>query len=137
MKQMRPAFTLIEILISVMILSISIVAVFKIYNENQDRIIYVSERNKHALEDSLFLGTEVLRYHKEKRSAYDLLQQEIKPTKDKSREILKTLERDIYIPEPLKILSDPEKGGLTAQAEEIKLRGTFSSSYYHFKILSF
>jgi prepilin-type N-terminal cleavage/methylation domain-containing protein len=137
MKEMTPAFTLIEILISVMILSISIVAVFKIYNENQDRIVYVSERNRHALEDSLFLGTEVLRYHKEERSAYDLLQQEIKPTNDKSREILKMLRRDIYIPEPLKISSGTEEGGLTVQAEEIKLKGIFSSSYYHFKILSF
>jgi prepilin-type N-terminal cleavage/methylation domain-containing protein len=133
---MTPAFTLIEILISVMILSISIVAVFKIYNENQDRIIYVSERNKHALEDSLFLGEEVLRYHKENRSAYDLLQQEIKPKKDKSRKILKTLSRDIYIPEPVKLTSG-EKGGVTAEVEEVKLKGTFSSSYYHFKIVSF
>jgi len=137
MRQLKPAFTLIEVLISVMILSISIVAVFKIYNENQNRIIYVSERNKHALEDSLFLGDEVLRYHKENRTAYDLLQHEIKPKKNKSREILKNLSRDIYIPEPIRLTSSEEGEGITAQIEEIKIKGTFSSSYYRFKITSF
>jgi len=136
MRRMVPAFTLIEILISVMILSISIVAVFKIYNENQNRITYISERNKHALEDSLFLGEEVLRYHKEKRSAYDLIQQEFKPNKDKSRKALKEYMRDIYIPEPIKLTSGKE-GGVTAEVNEIKLRGAFSSSYQHFKITSF
>jgi len=137
MRHLKPAFTLIEVLISVMILSISIIAVFKIYNENQNRIVYVSERNKHALEDSLFLGDEVLRYHKENRTAYDLLQHEIKPNKNKSREILKHLSRDIYIPEPVRLTSSEDGRGITAQIEEIKIKGTFSSSYYHFKITSF
>ncbi len=137
MRQLKPAFTLIEVLISVMILSISIVAVFKIYNENQNRIVYVSERNKHALEDSLFLGDEALRYHKENRAAYDLLQHEIKPKKNKSREILKHLSRDIYIPEPVRLISSEDGRGITAQIDEIKIKGTFSSSYYHFKIISF
>ena len=137
MRQLNPAFTLIEVLISVMILSISIIAVFKIYNENQNRIVYVSERNKHALEDSLFLGDEVLRYHKENRTAYDLLQHEIKPKKNKSREILKNLSRDIYIPEPVRLTSSEDGKGITAQIDEIKIKGTFSSSYYRFKIISF
>ena len=137
MNRMKPAFTLIEILISVMILSVSIVAIFKIYGQNQERIVYITERNKHALEDSLFLGDEVLRYHREKRTAYDLLQDKVRPQKDESREILDTLTREIYIPEPMILTSLQEDKGIKVEVTEVKIKGTFSSSYFRFKILSF
>ena len=56
MKQFRPAFTIIEILISVIIISLAIIPVLKIHTENHKQIVYISERNKRALQDSLYLS---------------------------------------------------------------------------------
>jgi len=65
LKILRHAFTIIEILISVIIISISIVYVLKVHSQNHAQIVYISERNKLSLQDSLFLANDVTRYHKE------------------------------------------------------------------------
>ena len=133
---LRPAFTIIEILVSVLIISVSIIYVLKIHSSNREPIIYISERNKRALSDSLFLSREVLRHHKEKKGAYDLLERErVKIKELKSREILKKEEREIFIPEEI-IIVPPPNSGLTyeAKANEVKLKGEHASNYWHFEI---
>jgi hypothetical protein len=133
-KSMRPAFTIIEILVSVLILSVSILFILQIHSSNHEQIIYISERNKHALEDSLYLGTDALKYHKESKSAYDLLQKEFKFREFKSREILKKTEREIFSPEEIFILPPSEVPGPTAIAKEITLKGSYNARYWHFKM---
>ena len=136
MKTLRPAFTIIEILISVIIISVSIIGILKIHSQNQEQIIYISERNNRSLQDSLFLAEDVTRYHKERKSAYDILQKHFKIKNLKSREILKNSARDFFIPEPVKIL--PVEGyGPTAIIDEIMIKDQYSSMYYHVKISSF
>jgi len=140
MNTQRPAFTLIEILVSVLILSTSIVYILKIYEQNHEQAIYVSRRNTYALQDSLFLDIQTLNYHKDEKNAYDLLSNYFTVDKLKSRKILKNITRTIFIPEPERITADGESGmsgGPAAEIDEIKLKGTFSSSYFHFKIESF
>ncbi|RUM67114.1 MAG: hypothetical protein DSZ06_01980, partial [Sulfurospirillum sp.] len=75
-KHLRPAFTIIEILVSVIIISYSIVYVLKIHSSNREQIIYLSERNKRSLEDSLYVTKDILKYHKETKTAYELLERE-------------------------------------------------------------
>ena len=70
---MRTAFTLIEILISVLILSGSIVYALKIHSSNHDLILYITERSKLSLQDSLFLSDDASKYHKDKKEAYDVI----------------------------------------------------------------
>ena len=137
MNTLRPAFTLIEILIAVTILSVSFVYVLKVHSENAKHIVYLSERNKHSLEDSLYLSTNILRYHKDNKSAHDILERHIKVKEDESRTILKKSERDIFIPEEIKIIPPPETRGPTAIVNEVKLKGRHPSIYWHFKIQSF
>lgn len=132
-KELRPAFTIIEILISVIIISFSIVYVLMIHKQNHEHIVYISERNKLSLQDSLFLTNNALKYHKKRKDAYETLRNYFKIEDFKSREILKKSERDFFIPEPIKI-SIEEEGGPTATVEEIKLKDNFSSSYFQFKI---
>lgn len=136
MKTLRPAFTLIEILVSVMILSGAIVYVLKVHSQNHEQITYIVERNKHALEDSLFLTDKILRYHKSEKSAYDLLQDELKVDKFESRKILKEMKREIYIPQPINLLPDEETEGPAAIIREIKIKGVYSSSYFRFELQS-
>jgi len=138
LNTLRPAFTLIEILVSVLILSTSIIYVLQIHSQNHEQAIYISKRNKHALEDSLFLDRNIISYHKEKKSAYDLLQNKLKVDTFRSRKILKELKRDIFIPEKTNLAPYEEmESGPTAIISEIKLKGDYASSYFHFQIESF
>ena len=137
MPTLRPAFTIIEILISVIIISFGIIYVLQVHSDNEEQIIYISERNKNALQDSLYLTKNILRYHKDNKSAYDILERHFKIKELKSREILKDNTRDIFIPEEIEIIPPPETPGPTAIVNEIKLKGHHSSSYWHFKIQRF
>jgi len=133
LQRLRPAFTIIEILISVIIISVSIAYVLIIHKQNHEHIVYISERNKLSLQDSLFLTDNALKYHKKRKNGYEMLRSYFKIENFKSREILKKSGRDFFIPEPIKITID-EEGGPSATVEEIKLKDTFSSSYFQFSI---
>lgn len=134
---LRPAFTIIEILVSVIILSFAIIFVLKVHTDNREQIIYISERNKHSLQDSLYLSPNILRYHQDKKSAYDILERLFKIKEQESRALLKKNEREIYIPEEITILPPPDIQGPTATVNEIMLKGQHSSVYHRFKLESF
>lgn len=137
MKQLRPAFTIIEILISVIIISLAIIPVLKIHTENHEQIVYISERNKRALQDSLYLSSNILQHHQDNKTAYEILERLFKIKEQESREILKKSSRDVFIPEEIKILPVPEQGGPTAIVNEVMLKDKHSSNYYHFKLEGF
>jgi competence protein ComGC len=133
---LRPAFTIIEILVSVIIISFSIVYVLQLHTSNHKQIVYISERNKRSLEDSLYLQKDILKHHRDTKSAEDLLIKFFKIKEQQSREILKNTERDIFIPEEILIYPPPNIPGPTATVHEIKLKGEHSSIYWHFEITS-
>lgn len=133
-KTMRKAFSIIEVLVSVVIISTSIVYVLKIHANNSEQIVYISERNKQALQDSLYLSPEVLKYHKDRKDAYTILHPHFKLKEDKSKEILKKSERDIFIPEPIQIIPPEEGYGVSATVDEVMLKDKHSSIYHRIKI---
>lgn len=137
MKLLRPAFTIIEILISVIIISLAIIPVLKVHTDNHDQIVYISERNKRSLQDSLYLSNNTLNYHKDTKTAYDILRDFFKIEKLESREILKKTSRDIFIPEEIQIIAMPEEGGPTAIVDTIMLKDKHSSIYYHLRLEPF
>ena len=134
--KLRPAFTIIEILVSVIIISISIIYVLKLHTSNYKQIVYISERNKRSLEDSLYLTKSILRHHRDSKTAEDLLQKFFKIKEQESREILKNTKRDIFIPDEVLIFPPPNIPGPTAKVNEVKLKGEHSSIYWHFEITS-
>ncbi|MEN8726515.1 MAG: hypothetical protein ABF276_00970 [Sulfurovum sp.] len=137
MKQLRPAFTIIEILISVIIISLAIIPVLKIHTENHEQIVYISERNKRALQDSLYLSSNILQHHQDNKTAYEILERLFKIKEQESREILKKSSRDVFIPEEIKIIPVQEQGGPAAIVNEVMLKDKHSSNYYHFKLEGF
>ena len=137
MKQLRPAFTIIEILISVIIISLAIIPVLKIHTENHEQIVYISERNKRALQDSLYLSSNILQHHQDNKTAYEVLERFFKIKEQESREILKKSSRDVFIPEEIKIIPVQEQGGPAAIVNEVMLKDKHSSNYYHFKLEGF
>jgi len=136
-KTLRSAFTLIELLISVVIISFAILYVLKLYTTNKKQIVYISERNKRSLEDSLYLTKNILKHHKDTKSADDILSKYFRIKEFDSRDILKKNERSIFIPEEIRIYPPPDIPGPTAVVNEVKLKGKHSSIYWHFKITSF
>ncbi|MCO4845060.1 MAG: hypothetical protein KC427_03480 [Sulfurovum sp.] len=137
MKQLRPAFTIIEILISVIIISLAIIPVLKIHTENHEQIVYISERNKRALQDSLYLSSNILQHHQDNKTAYEVLGRNFKIKEQESREILKKSSRDVFIPEEIKIIPGQAQGGPVAVVNEVMLKDKHSSNYYHFSLEGF
>ncbi len=127
------AFTLIEVLISVLIISGSIVYSLQIYSQNHEQVQYVSQRAKVSFQDSLFITTDVLSYNKDQKEAYDIVNKYFRVDNSKSREILKSISREYHIPEAVKIGSDVEDAP-SATIEEIIIKDRYSSSYFHFKL---
>jgi len=133
----KKAFTLIEVIISVIILSGAIVYILKLHSKTRDEIVYITQRNRLTIQDSLFVSSKIINYHKENKSAYDIIEQKFQIENLKSREILKNIKRDIFIPEGISIL--PEDNTLSIpniQIQEIKIKDRYSSYYFHFNIIS-
>jgi len=137
LKNLTKAFTIIEVLISVMIISFAIIFVLKLHTENEKQIIYISERNKLSLQDSLYLTLNILDHDKDNKTAYDILESHFKIKELESREILKKQTRDINIPEEIKIIPPPEQRGPVAIVNEVMIKDKYSSIFYHFKLESF
>ena len=133
----RLAFTIIELLISVAIMSVSIIFVLKLHTDNHKQIVYLLERNKRSLSDSLFLTKKILDHDKDKKDAYELLRDDIRIKELETKEVLKKETREIVIPEEIEIKPPEDEPGPVAIVNEVKLKGIHSSHYWHFKIQSF
>ncbi|NPA61334.1 MAG: prepilin-type N-terminal cleavage/methylation domain-containing protein, partial [Epsilonproteobacteria bacterium] len=97
-RDFRGAFTLIEIIVSVTIISIVVIGAMKLQDRSRDMAIYIQERGKSELDNSLFLTADISRFDGLNRSAYDTLRDEFKLS-DESRELLKSIEKSINITE--------------------------------------
>ena len=129
------AFTLIEVLISVIIISGSILFALQVHSQNREQILYISQKGQLSMQDSLFLGADTISYHKSKKNAYDVIGRYFKVDKLESRKILKEISRKYNIPEPLTLNNQEENKGMpSATVETINIKDKFSSSYLHFKI---
>lgn len=137
MKPLRPAFTIIEILISVIIMSFAIIFVLQVHTDNHEQIVYISERNKLSLQDSLYLSSNILEHHDDNETAYKILEKFFKINKLESRKLLKENSRMIFIPEEIKITPPKDQPGPTATINEVMLKDKHSSIYYHLKLESF
>lgn len=134
MKTLRPAFTIIEVLVSVVILSGAILYTLQIHTQNRQQIIYLSERNKHSLQDSLFLTSNAVKYHKETKDAYTLLRPLFTIDSLEAKELLKKTSRDFFIPE--QVIITPPEGTIPYQVfiDEINIKSQYPSTYFHFQL---
>ena len=115
----------------------AIIPVLKIHTENHEQIVYISERNKRALQDSLYLSSNIFQHHQDTKTAYEILERSFKINELKSREILKKSSRDVFIPEEIQVTSVEEQGGPAVTVNEVMLKDKHSSNYYHFSLEGF
>ena len=133
---MKKAFTLIEVIMSVVIVSIVVMGALKLQGENSDMASYLMKRGNAELDNALFLTDRVLRYDKSKKNAYEVLVDEFQIKDDESRQLLKKIEKKINITnaEPIPVGATEDSPAIfTFYSNEILLNGEYPSRYYTFK----
>ncbi len=125
---MRRAFTIIEVLVSVVLISIVVLGIIKIESQNQQIAHYIAGRVKSELANTLFLTPSVMRYDKSEKDAYTLLER-LHGDKDATRQALKSTKRTIHISDPLKIGELP----IPVEVRAVMLKSEYSGRYYRIK----
>jgi len=131
----KRAFTLIEVLVSVIIVFIVVVGAMQISKQNKDMATYLLKRGSSEIDNSLFLSKKVQRYSNDKKNAYDLLVDEFSIKDLESRDLLKKVEKKINITESLSIPvgGEDEAPMFIFYTNEILLNGDYPARYYTFK----
>jgi prepilin-type N-terminal cleavage/methylation domain-containing protein len=122
---MRRGFTLMEILVSVLLISIVILGIAKIRERNIEMSRYIAGRMQSELANTLFLKKEFMKYNRSDKNAYDLLRP-MGIDSLKTREILRKERRYLRVSDPLP-LGEEE---LPMELRAFYLKGRFSSTYY-------
>jgi len=133
---MRRAFTLIEVIMSVIIVSIVVMGAMKLQDKNREMAIYIQQRGSSELDNSLFLTTRIYRYDKSETNAYELVRYEFNIKEDSSREALKKITKKINITEDKDIPISIEEGSepvFTFYTNEVLLKGKYPARYYNFR----
>jgi len=130
------AFTLIEVIISVVIISVVILAVMEISSRTHNSAVYLSKRNIISFQDSYFLNDKINQYHKDTKNAYDMLSPVFMISEQKSKKILQNISRDITIPDPI-IAPTFGDAGPNANIEKVILKDQYASTYFRFNLSSF
>ena len=136
MYKIKKAFTLIEVMVSVIIVSIVVMGALRLHGQNTDMATYVMKRGSAELDNSLFLTERAERYDKSKKSAYDILVDEFSIKDDESRSVLKKIEKNINITEAVPIPvgeTEDEPALFTFYSNEVLLKGKYPARYYTFK----
>ena len=115
-----------EVLVSVLLISIVIMGIAQIREQSIDLSHYVANRIKGELSSSLFVTKEAMRYDGSKKDAYELLRS-FRIDKLKSREILRAQKRYLEISDPLDI---GEENPLPVKVHAFHLKEHYSSTYY-------
>jgi len=135
-SSMKKAFTLIEVIISVIIVGIVVMGALQIQAQNSDMGTYLLKRSSSELNNALFLTKKVHRYSNDKKSAYDLLVDEFSIKDFDSRDVLKKLEKTINITEaqPIPVGMDENDAPMFVfYTNEILLKGEYPARYYTYK----
>jgi hypothetical protein len=106
----------------------------QIHSQTRKDIEYIVQRNKYALQDSLFVSNKIAKYNKDTKSAYDVLTNKFHVDKLKSKEILQNIKRKIYVPQVQIIKQDTIGNMPSVEMQEIKIKNQFSSNYFSFTI---
>ncbi len=125
---MRKAFTLMEIMVSVVLIAIVVLGIIKIQKENIFMAKYIAGRVQSELSNTLFLGKTALRYNRDEKDAYTLLSG-MRIRNDKSKEILKKITRKIYVTDPLPVGELP----IPIELRAIMLKHEYSARFYRLK----
>ena len=124
------AFTIIEVLVSVVLISIVVLGVIKIEQDSKRISLYLLDRGKVELSNTLFLGRDIKKYHKDEKDAYSIISSRFKISKLKDREVLREIKGKIFISDPVELSDDL----IPVVIDEIMLKDQYSSRFMHFEV---
>jgi prepilin-type N-terminal cleavage/methylation domain-containing protein len=128
--KLRSGFTIIELIVSVTLISVVIMAILKLQSQTRDMALYISNRGKAEFANTLFTLDSVQKYHQSNKDAYTIVGQSFKFDKFDTKEILEKTKRDIFISDPLELDEDQ---AIPFKVYQIKLKGdSAASSFYRF-----
>jgi len=123
---MRRAFTLIEVMVSVVLISIVVTGIIKIQKDSIFMAKYIAGRVQAELSNTLFLTPSAMRYDKSEKDAYTVLEyMHIKKTE--SRELLREIKRTINISDPIPLGELP----IPIELRAMMLKNKYSGRFYH------
>ena len=122
---MKKAFTIIEIIVSVVIIAIVTLTLAKVNKQNTNMVSYVTSRLQDELSNTLFLHPNVFKYDKSERDAYTLLHN-MRIKNEKAKAYLKKLKRKIYTKRDIPV----EKVIIPIHLHAVMLKSKFSTRYY-------
>ena len=93
----KNAFTLIEVIMSVVIVGMIVMGILQQQSQNSDMAEYLLKRGNSALDNGLFLTQKVQGYTNDTKSAYDLLIDEFSIRDLESRDILRKIEKKLIL----------------------------------------
>ena len=125
MKRDRPAFTLMEVMVSVVLISVVVLGIVMIRHQNSALMEFITKRIKGEFANSLFLGPSVMQYNGDTKDALTLLKR-MNVNDIEARRILEGEKRLIHVSAPLPVDPPTSPFGLRA----IMLKGDFSARYY-------
>jgi prepilin-type N-terminal cleavage/methylation domain-containing protein len=135
-KNFKKGFTLIEVIMSVLIVSIVVMGAMKLQDKNRDMSLYILKRGNSELDNSLYMLDKTYRYNKSKKDAYEILRDDFKISDDDSRALLKKIIKNINITDDEKMpiyMEQSEEPLFTFYTNEILLKGEYPARYYNFK----
>jgi len=121
----KKAFTIIEIIISVLIIAIVTLTLAKINRQNANMVDYVTTRLQSELSNTLFLHPDAFKYDKSEKDAYTLLHN-IKIKNEDAKAYLKKIKREIYTQKDIPI----DNMDIPIHLNAIMLKSKFSTRYY-------
>lgn len=132
----KNAFTLIEVIVSVVIVGIVVMGILQVQAQSTDMAQYLLKRANSELDNALFLTKKAQRYSNDKKTAYDLLIDEFSIKDFESRDVLKKIEKTINVTEvqPIPVgIDENEAPMFVFYTNEILLNGKYPARYYTFK----
>jgi len=132
LKKRRGAFTIIEVMVSVLLISIVILAIIKMQQDTKQMALYLSDRGKHELSNTLFLDNSIKKYNKDEKDAYTIIEpQSFHINDDEVKRTLRDISRKINISEPL---SMGEEELIHINLNYIMLKAQYSARFIHFEL---
>ena len=131
-KLNKKAFTIIELLVSVVLISIVIAAILQMQQQTRDMAVYISDRSKSEFTNTIFAIDESERYHGSKKDAYTIISKSFKFNDFKNKEILEKKEKNIFVTDSIKLVEIEDMPPIPFEVKKILLKGNSSSMFYRF-----
>lgn len=126
---MRSAFTIIEIFVSVMIISIVVLGIAKIEEKNISMAKYIGYRGANELSNTLFFPlSKDIDKKSDTLNAYEAIKKVMNIKRDDIKEILRNIERNVTISDTIPIKEEELPVSIDIRAFMIKSQ--YPSRYY-------